>query len=127
MLCLFKTTSWQKRKSEYKVYSPILISLIENNFKVKIPVSGFSMKPALFPGDLVLIQKFPDNDYRPDDIIISKQNNKLIAHRLIQKIKTISNTYYLCKGDAITRYDNLIPKHQILAKVTAIIKQKRIF
>ena len=85
------------------------------------------MKPSLYPGDLVFIKKFHNKDYKPYDIIISKQNNKLIAHRLILKIDTVSNSYYLCKGDALKRYDKLIPENQILAKVTRIKKQNRIF
>lgn len=127
MLCPFKTISRKRKKSENVIYSSILISLIENNYRILIPVSGFSMKPSLYPGDLVFIKKFHNKDYKPYDIIISKQNNKLIAHRLILKIDTVSNSYYLCKGDALKRYDKLIPENQILAKVTRIKKQNRIF
>ena len=80
-----------------------------NIFGVKnyIVLSG-SMDPTIEVGDIVFVKE--TKDVKEKDIIAFKVENSIVTHRVVEKIKKDSNTYYRTKGDANKSVDNELVK-----------------
>ena len=84
------------------IISRILNKLIDNDFTIKIRISGNSMTPILLDNEVVSIKK--KSNYIPGDILIFRYKmNVLLAHRLL----AIENNQYYCKGDNSFRIENV--------------------
>ncbi|MFC2119095.1 signal peptidase I [Bacteroidota bacterium] len=115
----------KEENSRIKI-SNLLINLLEKNYQILIPVSGYSMFPILCPGDLVYIRNYARHEYSKGDIIIFKRKNTLIAHRLISIKEKDKIFYYLCKGESAKKFDALFPESDLLAKVIHVKRKNRI-
>lgn len=83
-------------------------------FKV---VSG-SMSNTINVGDIVIVKiKDEQEQFFENDIIVFKQDNYIITHRII----SIEQNKITTKGDANNTEDKTINKEQIIGKVTNVI------
>jgi signal peptidase I len=89
-----------------------------------LPVLSGSMMPLLRTGDEVLIQSVNPNNIRPGDIIVFKDPDKLIVHRVIRRYDSGSPTF-LQKGDSTTAAE-IIRSEDIIGKVIAVRKGSKI-
>ena len=78
-------------------------------------VATGSMSGTIEIGDVVIV-KITD-DVKENDIIVYKEENNYITHRLIKK----DNDEYTTKGDANNSEDTPIKSEQVLGIVTKII------
>lgn len=69
------------------------------NTKMNV-VTGCSMEPALYRGDIVTVEKNPDN-VNIGDIVIYNATwfGQPVIHRIINITKTLEGDVYLMKGD----------------------------
>ena len=95
----------------------ILSAMKKTGKPFDLTVTGFSMNPMLYEGDIVTISpKSPDDTYNIGDILVFVYNSdELLVHRLIE----IKNGIYYCKGDNALRMEK-ISADQIIGKVTGI-------
>ena len=83
-------------------FAKILQALIQAKGQADIHVSGISMNPTLFEGDIVTVRSF--EDYELGDIIVfSYKHHELLVHRLLKK----ENNRYFCKGDNSLRLEDM--------------------
>lgn len=73
---------------------------------------GVSMMPAIEPGDVVIIDRNPEN-IEIGDIIVYRYQDKLIGHRVI----AIVEEGVIAKGDNNPYPDNLVPWDKIVGKI----------
>ena len=83
----------------------VIIQLLPKIIKLKgqanITVSGISMEPTLFEGDIVTIQK--RDKYSIGDILVfNYKNESVLIHRLLRY-----NNKYFCKGDNAFRLEDV--------------------
>lgn len=79
-------------------------------------VATGSMSGSIEVGDVVLVKI--TNEVQEDDIIVFKENNSFITHRIVKKDGNIITT----KGDANNTEDNPITIDKVLGKVTYVIE-----
>lgn len=91
--------------------------------KLWLPVLSGSMLPLLRIGDKVLVQSAKPDNIKIGDIVVFKDNDKLVVHRVIQKYES-DKLSFLQKGDN-TRISEIISGEEIVGKVTAIRRNKR--
>ena len=95
----------------------ILSALKKTGNPFQLTVTGYSMNPVLFEGDIIIVS--PDNDYNIGDILVFayNQNNRdeLLIHRLLE----IKDGMYYCKGDNALRMEKT-PMDKIFGKVSEI-------
>lgn len=91
----------------------LLPLLIRSNGKTDISVTGISMNPTLFEGDIITIQQY-DNYEVGDILVFTYKTGELLVHRLLKK-----DNRYFCKGDNAFRLED-ITYEQIIGKVTAV-------
>lgn len=80
----------------------IFVALISQYFPYYIlGIGSSSMSPAINKGDAVLVHKVNNaKEIEKNDIVVFKQDNKRIVHRLIEIKKEDGKRYYVTKGDA---------------------------
>lgn len=89
-------------------------------FKV---VSG-SMADTINIGDIVIAKvKNDKTEFNEQDIIVFKQDNNIITHRIVD----IEGDKITTKGDANNTNDKTVSKNQIIGKVTKVITNLEIW
>lgn len=98
-------------------------SLLDENVSVKFTLSGTSMTPFLFQGDIAVIEKISIEKLKRGDIIAFKIHEQFIAHRLIKKIDKSNCTTLITKGDSCKEFDTPFNVSYLIGKVN-LVKRK---
>lgn len=86
-----------------------------------IVLSG-SMKPTIYPGDMVFARAVNPQDIIEGDIVVANMGSRLYTHRVIEKIDSNGNILFRLKGDANEDPDpSYIEESQIIGKVALIL------
>lgn len=89
----------------------VLQAQLHSGRDVSLTVSGISMEPSLYAGDVVTIRQTAS--YEVGDIVVFRyKNDELLIHRLL----LVKNDRYYCKGDNAFRLED-ISYEQIVGKV----------
>jgi signal peptidase I len=96
--------------------------LITKNETCWARVISSSMSPMIRSGDQVLVERTGYDNLRFGDIIVFKNDKRLIVHRIIGKREVGGEYYLLEKGDAVLQ-SSLVPPKQIIGRVVNIRKQ----
>jgi signal peptidase len=80
-------------------------------------VSGVSMEPALYAGDVVITRDVPAEDVEVGDIVRFRMGNSYIIHRVVEIEASGSGHYFVTKGDANNVLDDPLLESQIEGKV----------
>jgi signal peptidase I len=89
--------------------------------KVQLKVAGFSMVPALWPGDLVTVRRCDPSELLAGSIIVFRQNEKLVVHRLI----ALTGGRVVTRGDARPRCDEPVGTAEVLGRVDSVLRDGR--
>ena len=112
---------------EPKIAPNTIIDLWEDLYSQKqkswLTVLSESMIPLLQIGDKVLIHSVKPAEIRLGNIIVFKNSDKLIVHRVIRNYNSLS---FLQKGDNTTTAE-IVSSKDVIGKVIAILKGTRIF
>jgi len=85
----------------------------------RLRVTSWSMFPTLLKGDVIEVA--PPDGVRPGDIVVFRRADMLVCHRLTGlgpgEVRT--------QGDHARAPDPPVPRHELLAKVTAVIRGRR--
>lgn len=92
----------------------ILRSQLSRNIDADISVTGVSMEPSLYAGDVVTIRRCESYDVG-DILVFIYKNDELLIHRLLR----IKDQRYFCKGDNAFRLEDVLYE-QILGKVVKV-------
>ena len=85
-------------------------------------VTGFSMLPSVWPGDLLLIRRQQMEQIHPGDIVLFAWHGRLIAHRVVFKTDDLEAPSLITRGDALPSQDAPISPAQLLGKVSGILR-----
>lgn len=83
-------------------------------------ISG-SMRPLIDAQDRVLAKRMEADEVKPGDIILFKNSNALVTHRVMERYYENRGLFFLQKGDRGGSV-GMIPAESVLGKVVAIEK-----
>lgn len=87
-------------------------------------VASGSMSQTINVGDIIIAKIKSDNEeFKQDDIIVFKQDNSIITHRITK----IEGDNIITKGDANNTTDKPITKENIIGKVIKILPNVEIW
>ena len=86
--------------------------------QVRLKVTGTSMLPAIWPGDLITVQHCNTAELRLGQIVLYRQEGKLTAHR----IHGISPSHVITQGDSVPTCDPPVGAHEIVGQVVSIFR-----
>jgi signal peptidase I len=89
--------------------------------RVQLKVTGASMVPALWPGDFITVRSFEPSQLRPDSIIVFRQKERLIVHRLMHR----SGVNLITRGDARPLLDAPVSVDEVIGQVESISRNGR--
>jgi signal peptidase I len=89
--------------------------------QVRLIVSGASMLPALWPGDLVTVRRCEAAELQPGSIAVYRREEKLIAHRIVR----ITAGELIARGDSRPRCDRPVAVSAVIGVVDGIVRNGR--
>jgi signal peptidase I len=88
--------------------------------KIRLPVTGSSMFPALRPGDLLEIRR-TERPIQAGEVVVFEYHGRLVAHRMVGS----DGDMLISRGDRLRHPDRLVPRAAILGVATAIERRGR--
>src|SRR5581483_7306856 len=92
--------------------------VLEQNGTVRLRVSGQSMLPTLWPGDVLTIQSSPLHEVERGELVLYERGKRFFVHRLISKLGAAN--YFVTRGDCMAESDSPLSREQFLGVVTMI-------
>jgi signal peptidase I len=100
----------------------LVADVARNHGTVQLKVSGTSMIPAIFPGDLITVQWRNPEELRTGEVILFKRSGGLRAHRIVQ----IGREFLVTRGDALRSNDGAILHGEIVGRVESVLRNGRL-
>ena len=93
---------------------------------VRFAATGWSMLPALWPGDLLLIETVPADQVQVGDIALVGRAGKLCAHRVTSRTGDSGDARWITRGDAMRAADLPVTEAELLGRVTSVIRDGKV-
>ena len=90
--------------------------------EVRLKVTGTSMLPSVFPGDILTVRRRNAAELRPGQIVLCYRNSELVAHRFVSK----SSDGLLTRGDSLSYHDQPFHEDQVLGQVVSVLRDGRV-
>ncbi len=101
-----------------------LIAAVVRRFgEVRLRVTGTSMLPSVWPGDVVTVQQRSLTEVQIGQIVLFTWKDRLFVHRVVEK----SGSVLVTRGDGLSKNDPPVDKKQLLGLVTAIQRGRKRF
>lgn len=98
-----------------------LVALVRQGLRergrLRMRLQGDSMWPTIPPGTLVEVERISAADIRLGDLVVWQQDGRLVAHRIVQRVRDDSGAHLVTKGDNASSRDHLISPEMILGRV----------
>jgi signal peptidase I len=100
-----------------------LVADVARSFgEVRLRVTGASMLPAVWPGDVIIVRDCDSADLQPGNIVLYKQQDKLVAHRITR----LCGNLLITRGDSLRHDDPPVKKANILGQVVRLVRNGRV-
>ena len=109
-----------------KVLRDLADELLNKGTSIRIDASGYSMYPAINPGNTIIIKPVAEEDLKCGCIIAWKREKDLVVHRLVLVYEADGKKYYITRGDNCRSSDNPVSHDMIAGRVEAIYKGHRL-
>ena len=100
--------------------------LLQSGVPIRSRCCGSSMIPALWPGDLLIIEPVKAETLSVGDIVVAAQGKCLVSHRLIWHGKLDGAPCWITRGDSVRLTDSPIVSQQIVGQVSRIERRGKI-
>ena len=90
--------------------------------EVRLRVTGTSMVPSVWPGDVVTIRRCAMTDVEAGQIVLATRDGRLFVHRVV----AVRSPHLLIQGDALAFQDPPVSADQFLGRVESIARDGRL-
>ncbi|MFH1857313.1 MAG: GNAT family N-acetyltransferase [Candidatus Omnitrophota bacterium] len=99
---------------------PEVLDLLLASKKVRLTIEGYSMHPALRPGDRVEVSPLKKETLEKGDLAVFRGGGKLVCHRVVEIFDKEREKWVKTKGDAMSAADPPIRSEQIHGTVMRV-------
>jgi len=99
--------------------------VLRSSGKLRLRVTGTSMLPAVWPGDILSLRSHGVVDALPGDIVLFGREGRLVAHRVVERTIGQDKMQWVTRGDSVGSNDPPVSSHELLGRVTAIERGSR--
>jgi signal peptidase I len=96
--------------------------ILRSSGTLRLKVMGWSMLPAVWPGDTLVIERVASAAISEGDIVLFGRDRRLFAHRVVETSSPPGNAQLLTRGDAMPQPDQPVGDRDLLGKVTYIVR-----
>src|SRR5579862_9219792 len=100
--------------------------VLQSSGVVRLGVTGSSMLPALWPGDIVTVVARADEP-RVGEIILFQRQDQFVIHRVVRLASSAGHTQIVTRGDCMNDDDMAIGASEVLGRVAAVRRGSREF
>lgn len=93
--------------------------VLRSSGTLRLRVTGWSMLPAIWPGDTLVIERL-SSAISEGDIVLFSRGQRFVAHRVLAKDSASGDSKLQTQGDAVPRPDAPVAIGDLLGKVSAI-------
>lgn len=111
----------KNNKSDTIFLKEVSIRLLSEGKSLRIKAGGYSMFPAIRPGDIVIIAPVNNlSNLIPGDIIVFRRDSGFVLHRLTDIRYQKEIAFYITRGDSSMNEDKPVTADKISGLVIAI-------
>ncbi|MBE9509537.1 MAG: signal peptidase I [Bacteroidetes bacterium] len=111
----------KNNKSDNIFLKEVSLSLLSEGKSLRIKPAGYSMFPAIRPGDIVIIAPVNNqSNITTGDIVVFRRDSDFVLHRLTDIRHQDDNIFYITRGDSSMNEDKPITADKITGVVTTI-------
>jgi signal peptidase I len=124
-----------------KLKAELAVQVLRSFGEARLRVTGASMLPALWPGDLIEVRRSDATEVRPGEIVLFLRAGRIVAHRVVQRCNgtgtlpmlhqdgTHDRTHsqsgcatalFVTRGDRVKKPDAPVAAEELLGRVIAI-------
>jgi len=89
---------------------------------VCFPAVGWSMLPAVWPGDTLVVVRVSHDQVHVGDVVVAGRHGRLCAHRVIGTAGDRENPRWITQGDALAAPDRPVTRNDLLGRVSYLIR-----
>lgn len=93
--------------------------------KLRLKVTGWSMLPSIWPGDVLVIGRVDPAQMSDGDIVLYRRDRRLVVHRIVRTRHQTSKGMVLTRGDAMPAPDLPVSERDLLGRVSWILRRDR--
>jgi signal peptidase I len=97
--------------------------VLRSSGALRLQVAGWSMLPAVWPGDVLVIERATTGEVSRGDIVLFGRDRRLFAHRVVAE--NLENSAILTRGDAMPGPDPIVRENELLGRVSSIMRKGR--
>jgi hypothetical protein len=80
------------------------------------------MLPSIYPGDILTVRRTEIACVVPGDIVLYTREDRLYAHRIVEKICDREEIFLLTRGDTLAENDPAVSAAELLGRVASIVR-----
>jgi len=89
---------------------------------LRLEVTGLSMLPSVWPGDILFIERREMEEIADGDIVLFARKSKLVVHRVLSKMAVGENVGVITRGDGLLSPDDPVSPADLLGSVRGILR-----
>jgi signal peptidase I len=107
-------------RSELKFH--LAVEVLRSYGEAKLPVTGDSMLPSIWPGDTLEVRRESAAEILPGEVVLFARQGFLVVHRVVRLIREPDRTLLVTRGDRIPQTDAPVSPEELLGRVTAVLR-----
>ncbi len=90
---------------------------------LRLRVNGCSMLPAIWPGDVLRLERTKPSDLCKGDIVLFSRDRRLFAHRILET----DGSTVVTRGDSLPHRDPVVAEDELLGRVVHVERNGKCF
>jgi signal peptidase I len=119
---VMKQNQADPRDSEHALKCQLAAQVLRSFGTLRLEVTGLSMLPSVWPGDILFIERCLMREIAVGDIVLFARQGKLVAHRVLHKTAAGDNPHAITRGDALLSPDDAVSPAELLGSVRHILR-----
>jgi len=110
------------RNAEHAMKCALASQVLRSFGKLRLEVSGLSMLPSVWPGDILFMERCDMGKIAAGEIVLFARQGRLFAHRVISKSAAGDRSLAITQGDGLLLADDPVSPTELLGKVRQILR-----
>src|SRR2546425_8571851 len=102
--------------SREEVKCQLAADVLRSHGGVRLRVTGTSMLPSVRPGDLLCVRHPDAVEAEAGDIVLFSREGRLFAHRVVRKVRSRGECYWITRGDSLPQDDPPVSREELLGR-----------
>jgi signal peptidase I len=100
----------------------LAVEVLQSFGTLRFAATGWSMLPALWPGETLVVERIPQDQVRVGDVVLISREDGLCAHRVVGAVRDPENPRWITQGDALPAPDSPVAANELLGRVAYLIR-----